>query len=354
MRGKPSHQTTMLSLVSPETVVPAEHPLRRIKALADVALAGMTRKLDRMYSKGGRRSIPPETLLKSRLLMALYSVRSDRQFCEQLGYNLLFRWFLDMSLADAPFDASTFSKNQERFLAHRIAGEFFNRIVAQADAEGLLSEDHFSVDGTLIEACASTKSFKPKDDQDDGDGNGWSDFKGNALSNDTHESKTDPEARMARKGSGKEAKLSFAGHALMENRFGLVRGLCVTLATGTCEREAAVDLLDRLPRRPRRTIGADAGYNTKSFVRQMRERGITPHVAGKSRSAIDRRTTGTTGYAVSQAVRKRIEQIFGWCKTVAGMRRSRWKGRRRTEAAMYFAATAYNLVRMQRLMPECA
>ena len=342
----------MLCLLSPESVVPKAHPLRAIKFLADEVLKSMSRKLGRMYSQYGRPSIPPETLLKSRLLMSLFTVRSDRQFCEQLGYNMLFRWFLDMNMTERPFDASTFSRNQERFLAHEVAREFLLRVVALADAERLLSREHFSVDGSLIEAAASMKSFRPKGDE--GDMNKWADFKGSKRSNDTHQSRTDPEARLIRKSHGREAKLAFAAHVLMENRNGLICQVELTTANGTCEREAALSMLDSLPSRgSRKTLGADRGYDSKDFVRACRERNVVPHVAQKQHSAVDGRTTGRSAYRASQIVRKTIEQIFGWFKTVGGLRRSRWRGRRRTEAATCWVASSYNLLRMARLMP-CA
>lgn len=341
----------MLCLLSPESVVPTSHPLRTIKHLADEVLQSMSRKFSRMYSRYGRPSIPPETLLKSRLLMSLFTVRSDRQFCEQLAYNLLFRWFLDMDMTEQPFDPSTFSRNQERFLAHDVAREFLLRVIALADRERLLSKEHFSVDGTLIEAAASMKSFRPKGDC--GDANRWSDFKGRTRKNDTHESRTDPEARLIRKGRGKEAKLAFAAHVLMENRNGLICQVELTTATGTCEREAALSMLDSLPKRSaRRTLGADGGYDAKDFVRACRHRNVVPHVAQKQRSALDGRTTGRPAYRASQIVRKTIEQIFGWFKTVGSLRRSRWRGRRRTEAATCWVAASYNLMRMTKLL-EC-
>jgi transposase len=336
----------MLALLNVEKLIPKDHPLRAIKRLADEALNGLSRSLSSMYGKTGRPSVPPERLLKGMLLLALYSIRSR--------YNFLFRWFLDMDMVEEPFDHCAFSDNRDRFLQHDAAGKFFRKVVDQAQAAGLMSAEHFSVDGTLIEAWASMKSFRPKDeDDDDRDSNGWSDFRGQKRKNDTHESKTDPEAKLMRKGKGKEAKLSFAGHALMENRNGLVQDLEVTEANGTCERDAALDMLDVNIEGPA-TVGADAAYDTKDFVAQCRDREVTPHVAQKKNSAIDGRTTRHDGYNASQKVRKRIEQVFGWLKTIGGLRKSRYKGRAKTELYVLMAGSAYNLLRMAKLMPEPA
>lgn len=340
----------MLCLVDPEKLVPDNHPLRAIKRLADEALKDLSRSLGVMYSKYGRPSVPPEQLLKGMLLIALYSIRSEVQFCEQLRYNFLFRWFLNMDLAEEPFDHCAFSDNRERFLKHDAAGKFFRKVVEQADEAGLMSEEHFSVDGTLIEAWASMKSFRPKDEDDqDGDSNGWSDFRGKKRKNDTHASKTDPEAKLMRKGKGKEAKLSYYGHALTENRNGLMVDLQVTEANGSSERTAALDMLDANVV-GRATLGADAGYDTKDFVVECRKRGVTPHVAQKKNSALDERTTRHPGYKASQKVRKRIEQVFGWMKTIGGVRKSRYKGRAKTELYGLMAGSAYNLLRMAKLM----
>lgn len=346
----------MLSLNTPEALVPKQHPARRIKALADEALRELSPTFDRMYAATGRNSVPPETLLKSMLLMALFSVRSERQFCEQLGYNLLFRWFLDMNLEDEPFNHSTFTKNRDRLLEHEVAHLFLQAIVVQARKRRLMSSEHFSVDGTLIEAWASMKSFRPKDESDDerGDGNGWADFRGETRSNDTHESKTDPEAKLARKGKGRESKLSYCVNALMENRSGLVVSMRTLQATGRAEREAAVTMLDRDLAGDRRiTLGADKGYDTREFVEECRVRNVTPHVAQNEsahrRSAIDRRTTAHPGYAASSVVRRRIESIFGWLKTIAGMRKTRYRGLKRTSFWAEMGAATYNLMRMAKL-----
>jgi transposase len=354
MRGTTSRQSSMLCLKNPEELIARDHPLRAIKALADAALAAMSPFLDAMYAESGRASVPPEVLLKAKLLAALFSVRSDRQLCEQLRYNLMFRWFLDLDMLGEAFDHSTFSKNQARLLAHDTAGQFFATVVEHAKARGLMSEDHFSVDGTLIEAWASLKSFRPKG-RDDGDSNGWASFKGEKRSNETHESKTDPEAKLARKGNGQEAKLAYSGHALMENRNGLLVDVRVLEANGKAEREAALAMIDDASRgNTPTTLGADKGYDTKSFVASCRERGVTPHVAknehSRRSSAIDRRTTRHPGYRASQLARRRIEQVFGWMKTFGGLRRTRWRGAARTQLAAYLVGAAYNLLRMARLV----
>lgn len=306
-----------------------------------------------MYSKTGRPSVPPERLLKGMLLIALYSIRSEVQFCEQLRYNFLFRWFLDMDMVEEPFDHCAFSDNRDRLIEHEATAKFFRKIVDQAEQAGLMSDDHFSVDGTLIEAWASMKSFRPKDEDDDRDGNGWSDFKGKKRSNETHESKTDPEAKLMRKSDGKEAKLSFGAHALTENRNGILKDLQVSEANGRCEREAALQMVDTHVGRAA-TLGADAAYNTKDFVAACRDRGVTPHVAGKKSSAIDGRTTRHRGYEASQKVRKRIEQVFGWLKTIGGLRKTRYKGRAKIQLYAFMAGAAYNLLRLTKLIERSA
>lgn len=346
----------MLVLMSPESLVPPKHPVRALKKLADECLASLSTVFDEMYAKTGRPSIPPERLLKSMLLMALYSVSSERMFCERLRYDLLFRWFLDMSMVDEPFDASSFSRNRERLLEHEVAHRFLRQVVELSRKHRLMSSEHFSVDGTLIEAWASMKSFKPKDKKDDdGDGNGWGDFRDTARSNDTHESKTDPEAKLVKKSRGKEAKLAFGGHVLMENRNGLIVDASVRPAVGCTEPEAALELLMRSGPPGGATVGADRGYDTKAFIRGLRDLGHTPHVAqfnsGHRNSAIDERTTRHPGYRLSIVVRRRIESIFGWAKTVGGCRKSRYRGVARTQLFTVFAAAAYNLLRMSRLLP---
>lgn len=366
MRGSFERQATMLSIVSPEQRVPQDHPLRKIKAMADCELAGLSRVFDKMYCAGGRPSIPPERILKSMLLIALYSIRGERQFCEQLDYNLLFRFFLDMNLIEESFDHSTFSKNRQRLMEHEVGRLFFDAVVNQARGAGLMSDDHFTVDGTLIDAWASLKSFRPKDEErgarpsDGGPGNPTVNFHGETRSNDTHQSTTDGESLLMRKGAGKEAKLSFGAHALMENRHGLLLDLKVTAATGTSEREAACEMLDRQAGLgvSAKTLGGDKGYDTKDFVAALRERSVTPHVSANTKrkggSAIDGRTTRHAGYALSQRVRKRVEEIFGWMKTVGGFRKTRYKGRDKTQLAAWFVGTAYNLLRMAKLKEAVA
>jgi transposase len=365
MRGSDTKQASMLSLLTPEKRVPAKHPLRLVKQMAEAALAEMSPLFDAMYSTVGRCSIPPERLLKASLLMAFYTVRSERLFCEQLDYNILFRWFLDMNMEEPSFDHSTFSKNRERLIAHEVAKEFFLTIVAQARAAGLMSDEHFTVDGTLIEAWASLKSFRKKDEKPDDrpppddPGNPTVDFHKEKRSNATHQSTTDPDAKLARKGKGKEAKLSYSQHALMENRHGLLVDLRIAEANGTAERDLALEMVgDRLPGTKRITLGGDKGYDTKDFVEECAWRNVTPHVAqniAENRgSAIDDRTTRHPGYSISQRIRKRVEEIFGWTKTVANFRRTRFKGRERTELASYFVGAAYNLLRMGRLLEAAA
>ena len=327
-----------------------------MKRLTDEILDQLGGTLTRMYSKMGRPSIPPESLLKASLLMALYSIRSERQLCDQLDYNLLFRWFLDMDMTEPSFDASTFSKNRERLLAHNIAGKFFHHVVEAARAASLMSSEHFTVDGTLIDAWASLKSFKPKgakpsdDDPPDDPSNPTVNFHGEKRSNETHESTTDPEAKLMRKGSGKEAKLSFAAHVLMENRNGLVADVRLSEANGRAEREVAIEMIRDADLGPGSTVGADKGYDTADFVQGLRDLGCTPHIATKARySNIDGRTTRHAGYAISQRVRKRVEEIFGWSKTVGGFRKTRYKGRRRNQLAAYLVGAAYNLLRIAKL-----
>lgn len=348
MRGRQPKQADMICLLNVEDRISKSHPLRRIKAMTDKALKSMSRKFSSMYSHTGRPSIPPERLLKGMLLMALYSIRSERQLCEQLEYNMLFRWFLDMDMNEPVFDHSTFSANRDRILGHDVVPRFFKKVVQQAEEAGLMSEEHFSVDGTLIDAWASMKSFRPKD-EDDGDGNGWSDFRGQKRKNDTHESKTDPESRLMRKGLGKEAKLSFAAHALMENRNGLLKDVRVTQATGRSEREAALDMLEANGLTDI-TLGADAAYNSEDFRKACKKRGVDAHVAARGNS-VPRELFGP-GYDASQKVRKRIEQIFGWAKTTGAMRKTRFKGRARIGLQFHVVGAAYNLVRMAKMMPQ--
>jgi transposase len=356
----------MLAFVDLDARIPPDHPLRIIKQLADRALAGLSSEFDRLYARIGRPSIPPERLLKASLLTALFSVRSERAFCEELNYNLLFRWFLQMDMVEPSFDPTVFTKNRQRLLQHHIGQQLFDEVVAQAHGRGLLSDEHFSVDGTLIEAAASLKSFKRKDqdgDHEDGPpaappadpGNPSVDFHGEKRSNATHQSTTDPEARLYRKGTGKEAKLVFMAHALMENRNGLLVDFQMSTATGTAERDAVPVLLDQAKQRGfrPRTLGADKGYDTHTCIDDIREQGVTPHVARNTtrrRSALDGRTTRHPGYAISLRIRKKIEEIFGWMKTVGGFRRTRYRGLERTSLVGYLVATAYNLVRLVKLL----
>lgn len=361
MRGENTKQSSMMMLMSPETRVPATHPLRSIKRLSDAALGELSPVFDQMYASTGRPSIPPERLLKSMLLIALYTVRSERQFCEQLDYNLLFRWFLDMNMEEPSFDPTVFTKNRDRLVVSDAAGEFFRAVVTQATAAGLVSREHFSVDGTLIEAWASLKSFKKRDASNknepppDDPGNPSVDFHGEKRSNETHESTTDPDAKLARKGAGKEAKLSYSAHALIENRNGLLVAFQMDQADGRAERRNALEMLDEsLAGKWPITVGADKGYDTKEFVAGCRQRNVTPHVAQNAhkrrRSAIDGRTTRQAGYAVSQRFRKRIEEVFGWMKTVGNFRKTRLRGFGANQIAAYMVGAAYNLLRVARLL----
>ncbi len=356
MRGAVDPQSSMFHYFSVESRIPADHPLRRVKKLAESALSAISAQFDGLYARTGRPSIPPERLLKAQLLIALYSVRSDRLFCEQLDYNLLFRWFLDLDLESGGLDQSNFSRLRERLVETDIARRFFDEVVRLARKDKLLSSDHFTVDGTLIDAWASFKSFKRKDDDEPpkpGDGTGMVDFKGEKRSNATHQSTTDPDAKLMRKGNGQPAKLSYGGHALMENRSGLCVDLLITDAT-LAEHQAARQLLTRARRRKihPKTLGADKGYHVKDFVQHLREHKIKPHIAridGRKTPGLDGRTSCTEGYKVSQRKRKRVEEIFGWLKTVGGMRKTRFIGEARTQIAAYLSAAAYNLLRIAKL-----
>jgi transposase len=353
----------MFVYFSPESRVPADHPLRTVKAHADAVLRSMNADFERLYSSTGRPSIPPERLLKASLLIALYTVRSDRMFCEMLDYNILFRWFLDMSLEDRGLDQSAFSRLRTRLVKEDTARRFFDAVVREAQARQLLSDEHFTVDGTLIEAWASTaKSVHPKDGPPDGGGRdeqGMVDFHGTRRSNDTHESKTDPEAKLARKGPGRETKLAYGAHALMENRHGLCVDILVNPAIEK-ETEAAKALLERQRRKRRkpRSLGADKGYHHRDFVEHLRGKGIAPHIAQiKNRrmpGLLDGRTTRHESYAISQRKRKRIEEIFGWMKAYGGLRRTMMRGLQRVQLHTYLVAAAYNLLRMSRLCPLTA
>jgi transposase len=355
MRGNDVQQEAMFSYLSPEARVPQDHPLRPIRDMVNRALAELSGEFQAMYSREGRPSIPPEKLLRALLLQILYTVRSARLLMEQLDYNLLFRWFVGLSMDDKVWDHSVFSKNQERFLDSDLAAAFFARTLKQAAAAGLLSDEHFTVDGTLIEAWASLKSFRPKDAPPPEGGGGRNpevDFHGEKRLNQTHASTTDPEARLFKKGKGKEAKLCFMGHVLMENRHGLIVSPRLTAATGTAEREAAEDLVGNLRGRHRITVGADKAYDTRDFVQSLRTLKATPHVAQNCKgrkSAIDGRTTRHPGYAVSQRLRKLVEEIFGWMKTVGNLRKTRHRGEDRVGFVFTLTSAAYNLVRMRNL-----
>ena len=352
----------MLSTLSTEDLIGADHPIRPIRAITDDVLGGLDGELDAMYPARGRPSVPPEMLLKASVLMALFSVRSERAFCERLNYDMLFKWFLGLRIDERGFDASTFSKNRERLLSHEIADRFFAAVVARAHLRRYCSSDHFSVDGTLLEAWASHKSFKPKDAPDGDEAprgrNAEEDFRGTKRRNDTHRSTTDPDARLYRKSAGTAAVLCFMGHIVTENRNGLIVDAELTKADGRAERDTAVKMLQRRPpRRRRRTVGGDKNYDTKDFVADARSAGFTPHVAQNTtnrRSAIDRRTTRHAGYGVSQRKRKRVEEPFGWIKTIGGGRKLRHKGTARNRAAFLITAAAYNLVRIANLDTQTA
>jgi transposase len=359
MRGEERRQRSMLMVV--EQRIPQDHPLRRIKQVTDRVLKNLSPIFDKMYSSVGRPSIPPERLLKASLLMALYTIRSERLLCEQLDYNLLWRWFLDLELDEKSFDHSSFTSNRQRLLEHEVAGEFFRGVLEHARALKLLSSEHFTVDGTPIQAWASLKSFKPKDEEsrprsDDDPGNPTVNFHGERRSNATHKSTTDPEALLARKGKGKEAKLCYSANAMAENRNTLLIDLQVEPADGTAERRAAVAMADeRLAGTGRITLGGDKGYDTRDFVALCRELEVTPHVTQNltrpGGSALDARTTRHPGYRISQRIRKRIEEAFGWMKTVGGLRQTRYRGRARVQMHAYLVGAAYNLLRIARLAP---
>lgn len=359
MRGNDNTQQPMFSYVSLESRIPEDHPLRPVRLMVDRVLAEMSEEFAGMYSRVGRPSIAPERLLRALLLQVLYTIRSERMLIEQLDYNLLFRWFVGLSMDDMVWDHSTFTKNRDRFLESEVADSFFRRVVSLADEAGLLSDEHFTVDGTLIDAWASLKSFRPKDtaggDDEDDPGNPTVNFHGQKRRNETHESTTDPESRLYRKGKGKESRLSYMGHALMENRSGLVVDTRLTQATGTAERDAGAEMVSGVSGRKRLTLGADKGYDTTEFVETLRTLNVTPHVAQndkRRRSAIDGRTVCHPGYQVSQRIRKRVEEIFGWIKTVGNLRKTRHRGLDRVAWMFTFTAAAYNLVRLRTILAE--
>jgi transposase len=344
----------MLTTLSPEELVPKDHPIRRIRVVVDAVLTELDPVFEQMYAAGGRRSVPPETLLKATVLMAMYSIRSERAFCERLNYDLLFKWFLDMRIDQPAFDATTFSKNRRRLLEHEVADGFFAAVVRQAKLRRYMSSEHFSVDGTLLKAWASHKSFKPKDGppaEPPAGRNTEVQWHGEKRRNDTHASTTDPEARLYRKSNNTAATLCYAGHLLMENRSALIVDAELTTADGYAERATAVEMLAKLPkRRRRRTVAADKAYDTKGFVADVRKLGFTPHVAQNTKtSAIDARTTRHAGHAVSQRIRKRIEEPFGWTKTIGGGRQLRYRGRDRNRAWFKITAAVYNLIRITAL-----
>lgn len=366
MRGRDDRSEGLFSYVRLEERVPADHPLRPIRALADEALALLSDRFAELYSWTGRPSIAPEMLLRATLLQAFFSVRSERLLMEQIDYNLLFRWFVGLPMDASVWHPTVFTHNRDRLLEAEVAREFLAALLALPKVRRLLSDDHFSVDGTLIEAWASMKSFRPRDgsgEPPDPGRNGERNFHGEKRSNETHASTTDPDARLYRKGNGRESRLCFMGHVLMENRHGIAIDAALTHATGTTEREAALMMLDRRQRQRRITLGADKAYDVTDFVKALRQRGVTPHVAvngavsklGKIRkSAIDGRTTRHPGYAVSQRIRKRIEEPFGWIKAQAGLGKVKVRGRAKAEAVFTFAVAAYNLIRIPKLLGQPA
>jgi transposase len=367
MRGEERRSAELFSYIRLEERIPADHPLRAIRALVNETLESLSGRFEGLYSHTGRPSIPPEYLLRATLLQAFFSVRSERQLMEQVDYNLLFRWFVGLSIDDVVWDASSFSTNRDRLLEADVAKEFLATLLALPQVKRLLSNDHFSVDGTLLKAWASMKSFQPKDGGGDPptDGrNGERNFRREKRSNETHKSTTDPDAQLYRKSDGQESKLCYMGHVLMENRNGLAVAGEVTQATGTAEREAALSLIDaQQPGEQRITLGADKAYDVIEFVEALRERQVTPHVAingyitktGKTRkTAVDGRITRHPGYAISQVIRKRIEEIFGWTKTIAGMAQVKVRGLAKVQAVFVFAILAYNLMRIPKLLAQAS
>jgi transposase len=356
MRGPDEQTNHMFSYLSPEQRVAADHPLRAIRTMTDRVFAELSPRFTKMYSDIGRPSIPPEQLLRALLLQSLYTVRSERLLMEEIDYSVLYRWFVGLSMDDPIWSPTTFSKNRDRLLESDIASAFFDAVLHQAREAGLLSDEHFTVDGTLLEAWASLKSFCRKDEgptpPPDDPGNPTVNFHGESRRNDTHQSTTDPDAMLARKGDGREAKLAYLGHVLLDNRHGLVANVCATAATGTGEREAARMLLEILGHEG--TVGADKNFDVAAFVADVRALGITPHVAQKTHSAIDGRTTRHPGYAISQQKRKLIEQVFGWMKTVGGLRKLRHRGGERVDWIVTFTAAAYNLIRLRTLLARPA
>jgi len=355
MRGEDAKQEAMFSYVSPERRVPQEHPLRAIREMVDGILQEMSPGFARLYSDRGRPSIAPERLLRALLLQIFYSVRSERLLMEQLDYNLLFRWFVGMEMDEAVWDHAVFSKNRERLLNQEIAEAFFRRVLKLAQPH--LSDEHFTVDGTLIEAWASQKSFRPKDEAESGGTPREADFHGERRSNETHQSTTDPDCRLYKKSKGAEAKLSYLGHVLTENRNGLLVRTMVTQADGTAERDAALLMASQIPGTKLVTLGGDKNYDTRDFVDTLREMKITPHVAQNTTcrtSAIDERTTRHKGYEISQQKRKRVEQSFGWMKMIGLLRKVKLRGLEKVSWWFTFVGAAYNLIRLRRLRAEAA
>jgi transposase len=342
----------MFSYLSPEARVRQDHPLRAIRRMTDDVFKRLSPRFARLYSDIGRPSIPPEQLLRALLLQSLYTIRSERLLMEEIDYSILFRWFIGLSLDEPIWSPTSFSKNRDRLLDGDVAAAFFDAVRAEAEAADLMSDEHFTVDSTMLEAWASLKSFQRKDappaEPPDDPGNPTVNFHGETRKNDTHASTTDPDAQLYRKGKGKEAKLAYLGHVLLDNRHGLVANVCATAATGTAERDAAVVLLT--PEDRAKTVGGDKNFDVASFVAAVRELDVTPHVAQKDHSAIDARTTRHAGYDVSQRKRKLIEQVFGWMKTVGGLRKLRHRGGELVDWILTFTAAAYNLVRMRTLL----
>ncbi len=360
MRGADVQTAAMFSYLSPEALVPEKHPLRAIRPLVNAALGRLSREFDQIYAPCGRDSIPPEKLLRALLLQAFFSVRSERQLMEQITYNMMFRWFIGLSMDTPVWDVTVFTKNRERLLRGDIARGFLAAILVDPQVKPLLSDEHFSVDGTLIDAWASMKSFQPKDGSGEPPApgrNGERDFRGETRSNATHGSTTDPDARLFKKATGQASRLCHMGHVLMENRNSLVMDAALTHATGTAEREAAQAMVGRRQHRHRATLGGDKAYDSRDFVAKMRRLGVTPHVSQNTkgrRSAIDGRTTRHAGYAISVRVRKRIEEVFGWMKSSAGFRKTRHRGTARVGWLFTLNAAAYNLVRLPKLLASAA
>jgi len=359
MRGIDHQQSDMFSYLSPEQRVRKDHPLRAVRLMTDEILDSMSPLFDAMYAEVGRPSIPPEKLLRAQLLQMLYSVRSERLLMEEIDYSILYRWFVGLNLDEKVWDATTFTKNRDRLLEGSVAKEFLAQVVERAREAGLVSDEHFSVDGTLLEAWASLKSFQPKEQEaatpPDDPGNPSVDFHGQKRSNETHESKTDPDAKLARKGPGKEAKLSYSGNLQVENRHGIIVNAEVLEANGRAERDAALVMLEQVPGDGRITVAGDKGFDTAEFVAECRHMNVTPHVAQNTArpggSAIDSRTTRHASYAISQKKRKRIEECFGWLKDIALLRKLKHRGLPKVGWIFTFASAAYNLVRLRNLIP---